>query len=121
MPQANRVCKTCGKNYFFCSNCDKTLNSPQWMLMWCSENCKAVFEIVSDYAQKRLSKQDAKKKLEKCNLKVEYTFTEKIRNYIEEIMAEEKVETKEVKPIVETKKVENSSKNTYRRKPNRRG
>ena len=91
--QANRVCKTCGKKYFYCSNCDKTLNSPQWMLMWHDENCKNVFEIVSDYAQGRISKKEAKNKLEKCNLRVEYTFTEKIRNYVDEIMAEPKVET----------------------------
>lgn len=121
MPQANRVCKTCGKNYFFCSNCDKTLNSPQWMLMWCSENCKAVFEIVSDYAQNRLSKNEAKKKLEKCNLKVEYSFTEKIRNYIEEIMAEEKPIVSEVKKVTEENKSGSMSKNARQKNSRRRG
>ena len=91
MSQVNRTCKTCGKQYFYCTNCDKTLNSPQWMLMWHDENCKKVFETVSDYAQKRISKEDAKSKIEACNLKVYYTFKEIIRNYIDEILAEDVV------------------------------
>lgn len=86
MSQVNRICKTCGKQYFYCTNCDKTLNSPQWMLMWHDENCKKVFEIVSDYAQKRISKEVAKAKIENCNLKVYYTFKDTIRNYIDEIL-----------------------------------
>ena len=97
MPQANRICKTCGKQYYFCTNCNKTLNSPQWMLMWHDENCKKVFEIVSDYAQKHITKADAKKRLETCNMRVFYTFNEKIRTYIEEITAEDTV----VEPVEE--------------------
>ena len=90
--QTNRVCKTCGKEYYFCSSCKKTLNSPQWMLLWHDENCKFVYEIVSDYAQNHISKEVARERLNKCNLKVEYTFTEKIRKYIDEIMTIPKVE-----------------------------
>lgn len=89
MAQANRICKTCGKQYFFCSHCDKSLNSPQWMLMWHDENCKTVFEIASDYAQGRLSKSNAKTKLNDCDLTVFYTFKENIRNIIEDILTEE--------------------------------
>ena len=97
--QANRVCKTCGKKYFYCSNCDKKNNSPEWMLMWHDENCKNIFEAVSLYIQKKISKEDANKRLQKCDLKVLYSFPDKIRGIIEEIIAEEK-------PIVENKNVE---------------
>lgn len=93
MAEVNRTCKTCGKEYFYCSHCNKSLNSPQWMLMWHEQNCKNVFEIVSDYAQGRIQKNEAKKQLEYCNLKNFYTYNEKIRNLIEEIQAEEVVET----------------------------
>ncbi len=90
MGLTNRVCKTCGKEYYYCSNCDKTLNSPQWMLMWHDENCKNVFEIVSDYVQKHISKDEAKKRLSACDLTKEYTFKESIRKYIDEINKEDK-------------------------------
>ena len=88
--QTNRICKTCGKKYFFCSNCDKNLNDPQWKLMWHEENCKNIFEIVSSYVQKQIPKEVAKEKLEKCNLREVYTFKENIRLIIEEIIREDK-------------------------------
>lgn len=94
MPKANRICKTCGTAYFYCNNCGKKDTNPQWMLMWDTENCKNVFEIVSNYAQKVYTKAVAKKKLSKCDLSKLYTFKENIRALIEEINAEDKVETK---------------------------
>lgn len=109
MAQANRICKTCGKEYFFCTHCDKSLDSPQWMLMWHDENCKKVFEIASDYAQGRLPKDKAKKELNKCNLSVFYTFKENIRNILEDIMAEEKVLEPQVDEKVSIKKTRNQS------------
>lgn len=112
MAQANRICKTCGKEYFFCSHCEKSLNSPQWMLMWHDENCKTVYEIASDYAQGRISKKDAKERLAKCDLKVLYTFNENIRNILEDIMTEEKVLEPQVQKTVAPKK----SRNQGRRK-----
>lgn len=107
MAQANRICKTCGKEYFFCSHCEKSLNSPQWMLMWHDENCKSVYEIASDYAQGRISKKDAKERLAKCDLKVLYTFNENIRNILEDIMAEEKVLEPQVQKTDNPKKGRN--------------
>lgn len=107
MPKANRICKTCGKEYFFCNNCEKNINSPRWMLLWDTENCKSIFEIVSNYAQKVDSKAVAKKKLSKCDLSEQYTFTETIRSLINEIMEEEKVE--EVKEPTESPKKSNKN------------
>ena len=110
MAQTNRICKTCGKEYFFCTHCEKSLNSPQWMLMWHDENCKKVFEIASDYVQGRLSKSNAKEALSKCDLKVYYTFKENIRNIIDDIMTEEKVLEPQVeKEVTTTKKTRSNS------------
>ena len=115
MSKANRICKTCGKAYFYCNNCKRKNADPQWMLMWDTENCKNIFEIVSNYAQKVDSKAVAKKKLSKCDLSKQYTFNEKIRALIDEIMYEEKSEIK-VEKKNETKEVselmKKSDKNT---------
>lgn len=116
MSKANRICKTCGKAYFYCNNCNKKNADPQWMLMWDTENCKNVFEIVSNYAQKVDSKAVAKKKLSKCDLSKQYTFNEKIRDLIDEIMFEEKSETKvekkvEVKEVSEPIKTDKANEN----------
>lgn len=92
--KTNRVCKTCGKQYFYCSHCDKTLNTPTWMLMWHDENCKNVFETVSAFLQKQIDKKEAKRRLEKCDLRHLYTFKDSVRSVVETIFEEEKVEIK---------------------------
>lgn len=122
MGKTNRVCKTCGKQYYYCSNCNKSLSSPQWMLMWDTENCKNIFEIVSNYVQGVISKDVARKQLEKCDLKNRYSFNDNIRKAVDEILAKESVrekevektpetkETKEVKEVSETKEVDSTKK-----------
>ena len=105
MSKANVTCKTCGKEYFFCSHCEKSLNSPQWMLMWHDLNCKKVFEIASDYVQKRISKSEARSRLKDCDMSVYYTFKENIRIILEEIMAEDKVLEPQVQERRATKKI----------------
>lgn len=121
MPKVNRVCKTCGKEYYFCNNCKRDLNSPQWMLMWDTQNCKSIFEIVSNYAQKVDSKAVAKKKLSKCDLTHQYTFNRNIRALIDEIMKEEKTEEPKEKSEANVKNVRNSEKEASEETPKRKG
>lgn len=106
MGQTNRICKTCGKEYYYCSNCDKSKNSPQWMLIWDTENCKNIFEIVSNFDQGVYTKEEASKKLEKCDLREKYSFNSKIIELIDKIMAKDSVRKAEIS----TEKVEDSAK-----------
>lgn len=117
--QTNRVCKTCGKKYFYCSNCH--VKNPQWMLMWHEENCKNVFEIVSAFVQGQISKNTAKQRLQKCDLTHLYTFKENIRNYVEDILEEERI-VRKINNDNDTKsslsKVKTTSKRTLNKKRN---
>lgn len=94
---ANRICLTCGKAYEYCGSCPTSLNLPVWKNLFDTENCKTIFETVSDYAQKVIGKDVAKKKLSKCDITGRYK--ENIKRYLNEIIAEPKVEV-----IVETEK-----------------
>lgn len=95
----NRICLTCGKPYEYCGSCQSSLNLPVWKNIFDTENCKTVFETVSDYAQKGMTKKVAKIKLSNCDLS--HDFKENIKKYIDEIITEEKVEH-----IGETEKIE---------------
>ena len=130
MGKTNRICKTCGKAYYYCPSCTKSLISPQWMLMWDTENCKNIFEIVSNYAQGIISKDVARKQLEKCDLKNRYSFKENIRKLLDEILAknsvqekevEKPIEEKEVKNVKETKEVSEKSEETKEVEPTKKG
>lgn len=85
----NRTCLTCGEAYEYCGSCPSSLNLPVWKNLFHSENCKLVFQTVSDYAQNVISKESAKEKLAVCDLSCTQSFKENIRKYIDEIVADE--------------------------------
>ena len=95
----NRICLTCGKPYEYCGSCQSSLTLPVWKNIFDTENCKTVFEIVSDYAQNVITKEVAKTKLLNCDLS--HSFKGNIKKYIDEIIIEEKIEQ-----IIETEKTE---------------
>jgi uncharacterized membrane protein len=87
---ANRICLTCGNAYEYCGSCPTSLNLPVWKNIFDTENCKIVFETVSDYAQNVITKDVAKEKLSKYNTSGK--CKENIRKYLKDIMAESKAE-----------------------------
>lgn len=84
----NRTCLTCGKKYEYCNSCPTSVNLPVWKSLFDTENCKDIFETVSDYAQCSITKTQAKNKLKKCNLSGEYKNN--IQEYLDDIMTEPK-------------------------------
>ena len=83
---ANRICLTCGNSYEYCTSCPTSLNLPVWKNIFDTENCKNVFETVSDYAQKAITKDVAKEKLYKCDISNKYK--DNIQKYLDDIMVE---------------------------------
>ncbi len=86
----NRICLTCGNAYEYCGSCPTTLNLPVWKNIFDTENCKTVFETVSDYAQNVITKDVAKRKLSKCGTSNKYK--DNIQKYLNDIMTEPKTE-----------------------------
>lgn len=84
----NRVCLCCGNAYEYCGTCRKNVNLPAWKNLFDTENCKDVFQIVSDYEQKAIDKERARKMISACD--VTKTFVPKIKKTLEEITAEPK-------------------------------
>jgi hypothetical protein len=83
----NRICLTCGKPYEYCGSCPSSLNLPVWKNIFDTENCKTVFEAVSDYAQNAITKESAKVRLSKCD--VSGVFKDNIKKLIEDINKED--------------------------------
>lgn len=93
----NRICLCCKTAYEYCGTCRKGVDLPAWRNLFDTENCKDVFQIVSDYEQKAIDKAKAKKMLETCDTKQH--FKTEIKKVVDEILEEEK------KPVI--KKTEN--------------
>lgn len=101
MIKDNKVCILCGKKYSFCNRCEEYDHLPRWMAIYCSENCKDIFNIISGYNMKLKTKEEAANALGKCNLSKKDQFNKACQGYINEIL-DTKEETVQEPVVVNT-------------------
>lgn len=90
MKKSNRKCVICATDYHYCPSCDKS--KPVWMMSFCSENCKTIYEVCSRYNMKKIDEADARNILDKCDLTDLEHFTKNTQKIIKEILASTSVE-----------------------------
>lgn len=61
MARYDRSCILCGKVYEYCNSCSAFQDKPVWMFSYCSEDCKDITSLLTDYIYNKVSKEDAKK------------------------------------------------------------
>ena len=86
MIKNNKVCILCGKKYSFCNRCEEFDHLPRWMAIYCSDNCKKIFDAISAYNMKLKTKEDVAKILKECDLSRKSEFKESCQKYIDEIL-----------------------------------
>lgn len=106
MGKFDRTCVVCGKHYEYCTNCDRFLNYPTFMTMYCSKECVDLFDTLSRFEAGQTSKEDAQKVLQGMDQNKMKMLKNSMANTYKKIMAEDKpVEVKEeielIKPEVE--------------------
>ena len=100
MGKFDRTCVVCGKHYEYCTNCDRFLNYPAYMAMYCSQECVDLFNVLSSFEAGQTSKEDAKKVLQGMDQGKMKMLKNSIANSYKKIMAEEsKPEEKESEPV----------------------
>lgn len=106
MLKNNKVCCVDGTVYTYCPSCGADRNKPAWMMSFCCENCRDVYKAVAAYGASKITKDEAKEKLDKCDLSKKETFTTATQRLIEEIYYVESVveEVKEVEQKVPVNK-----------------
>lgn len=85
MRKNNRTCACCGSQYTYCNTCTAHQSEPAWKSTWCSENCKDIFMIVTDFLAKEISKAEAKQMLDRCDLTDKSKFDKNIVDVISQI------------------------------------
>ena len=91
----NKICTVCGKQYEYCGHCDKSGLDNMWKLKYCSENCRDIFNIIIEYANKNITIDVAKKELSKKNLNI--NLRNNIAKTFGEIMLYEEPKKKQAK------------------------
>lgn len=64
MDKNNKICTLCKKAYRYCNTCASDFDKPIWLAMYCSEDCKDIVPILTDYVFHRIEKDEAKSILE---------------------------------------------------------
>ncbi|MCQ2147443.1 MAG: hypothetical protein MJZ16_08000 [Bacteroidales bacterium] len=80
-----RKCVVCGTEYEYCPTCYRDKFKPKYMLTIHSENCKGIWDVMSAYATKQLTKEEAKEFLAELDVKVAQKFNPVVAQYIKEI------------------------------------
>ena len=112
MGRRSRTCYICGETYQYCPTCSQDRTKPSWMAEFHSVNCVKIFDIATRFNSKALTKDEAKKALEKCDLSNKANFKPFIQRDLENIFkADETQKSKrgkraEAKPIDEVMNIE---------------
>ena len=112
----NRKCIICGHAYHFCPTCGEDAGKPTWYFIFDGENCHDIYEVCTQYRDKKIDEKKAYELISKLDLSNIEDFVEVTKNQIKEIIrlneeatnVKESVEKAEVKN--ETVKVANKKK-----------
>lgn len=112
MANLNRTCCICKKKYSYCGSCAADYLKPTWMILFCGEDCRNLYNVLNDYSHKLLSKEEAFDKLKGLDLSstndLPWNFKEMLDEILsvgsdvkEEIVEESVVEELIAEPVVE--------------------
>ena len=82
----NRVCKVCHDQYYFCPNCAGVTATEKYKTIFCSKNCRDIFQTCVSYDMNHIIKDEAREKLSHLDLSKKSEFSEQLREEIDAIM-----------------------------------
>ena len=108
--QNNRKCICCSVEYRYCNTCAEDATKPAWYAIYCSENCKKLFQAVSGYLANAVSIEETQARFDNCDLSYKDKLKDKFIEVIDEVYktkqnnktVETEVEKELVEEIVET-------------------
>jgi uncharacterized phage-associated protein len=85
MARNNRKCICCSAEYRYCNSCSEDKLKESWYTIYHNENCRNIYNIISNYISGRITKEEAKEKLDKCDLSYKDKLKEKMVEVISKI------------------------------------
>lgn len=109
MSRFERKCIVCGKISEYCPYCAEYAHLPTWRAIYCSENCKELFDVSSDYLIGKLSDEETRQRIQECDLSYKENVHCKIAGVIEKFEQKDVLIEKPVK--IQGKKKKKSKQN----------
>ena len=54
-----KICTVCGTKYEYCGHCDSNNINNMWKSLYCSENCRDIYDVCGKYVAGKLTKAEA--------------------------------------------------------------
>ena len=109
-----RICKVDKKKYRYCSTCYDDRLKPIWMTTFCCERCKTIFDTLVKQTTKKITTDEAKKRLYDLDLNDMENFDDSIKEHINKVLCsdsdsekeinESEQDSKEIKPTLASRK-----------------
>ena len=106
MARYDRSCILCGKVYEYCNSCSAFQDKPVWMFSYCSEDCKDITSLLTDYIYNKISKEEVKQIIETKNTSRHMQYKGSYGKAYKEIMGMVDIEISNDDKIEEKKNVE---------------
>ena len=87
-----RICIVCGKEYEYCNTCKDNKNLPAWLSIYHGDSCREIMHVATEFLAGNISKAEAKKRLESCDIKNKKNFSESIRTALDKIYTKKVVQ-----------------------------
>jgi hypothetical protein len=101
MANNNRTCFTCGKKHSYCPTCYDDREKESWHIMFDTENCKGIYEIINKHFYNHITTEEAFELLKLCDLTNKDDFIDDIKNDLANIYAlydeSKKISTKQTR------------------------
>lgn len=83
----NRKCFFCGQDFYYCPTCPNDSNKPTWHVLWCSEKCKDLDNVVAAHRSGKITTEEAQKRIKELNAKDLKFARETLKEYFNGIMS----------------------------------
>lgn len=97
MSKNNRICYTCGQDYYFCNQCPSDKRKETFYNMFHCKRCADIFNLLRDESGKKITTAECKEQLLQLNVTVDEKFKDGVNNHIAKVFSYSE-------PIVEVSK-----------------
>lgn len=84
-----QTCLLCKQTYEYCGGCSKYKHLPTFMTTFCSQNCKDIYQVMTNFEGKILTKEEAKRQLMNLDISRHDYYTKSFATSYDRIMADD--------------------------------
>lgn len=92
MAKANRICHCCGQGYYYCPSCPDDRRDPRIYIMWDSEKCRDIFNVLVDESTKKITTLECKTKLIELGVNKNTVLKDSVRKHVDRVLSYNEIE-----------------------------